>query len=105
MKKHIREKFSMDYLTKMEEFKQKRREITLSSIRMNDFNKKRKLEVDQNILAHNRKRNLAQRTEQEVLVATIKKIFVIYNCILVCRYSRADCAVTLRLCMNLRLFF
>ena len=43
--------------------------------------------------------------EQEILVATFKKIFVIYKCILVCRYSRADCAVTFGLCLNLRLFF
>ena len=36
----------------------------------------------------------------------LKKIFVIfYNCILVCRYFNVDCAVTFRLCLNLRLFF
>ena len=40
-----------------------------------------------------------------ILVATIKKIFVIYNRILVSHYSRADCAVTFRLCLDFRLFF
>ena len=38
---------------------------------------------------------------KDLLVATIKKIFVIYKCILVCRYFNVDCAVTFRLCLNI----